>query len=89
MGARTDKQEKQEMKTINVNAAKVEIEPFQDERVSVDLTMSDFDYYSILAVFEYEDIVREVGANELLEAMDIEDIVVYLKDLGIKTVWEE
>lgn len=77
------------MKTINVNAAKVEIEPFQDERVSVDLTMSDFDYYSILAVFEYEDIVREVGANELLEAMDIEDIVVYLKDLGIKTVWEE
>lgn len=77
------------MKTINVNAAKVEIEPFQDERVSVDLTMSDFDYYSILAVFEYKDIVREVGANELLEAMDIEDIVVYLKDLGIKTVWEE
>ena len=77
------------MKTINVNAAKVEIEPFQDERVSVDLRMSDFDYYSILAVFEYKDIVREVGANELLEAMDIEDIVVYLKDLGIKTVWEE
>lgn len=77
------------MKTINVNAAKVEIDPFQDERVSVDLTMSDFDYYSILAVFEYKDIVREVGANELLEAMDIEDIVVYLKDLGIKTVWEE
>lgn len=77
------------MKTINVNAAKVEIDPFQDERVSVDLTMSDFDYYSILAVFEYKDIVREVGADELLEAMDIEDIVVYLKDLGIKTVWEE
>lgn len=77
------------MKTINVNAAKVEIEPFQDERVSVDLTMSDFDYYSILAVFEYEDIVREVGADELLEAMDIEDIVVYLNDLGIKTEWEE
>lgn len=77
------------MKTINVNAAKVEIEPFQDERVSVDLTMSDFDYYSILAFFEYKDIVREVGADELLEAMDIEDIVVYLNDLGIKTVWEE
>lgn len=77
------------MKTININAIDVRIEPFQDERVSVDITMSDFDYYSILAVFDYKDIVREVGSNELLEAMDIEDIVVYLKDLGIKTVWEQ
>ena len=35
-----------------------------------------------------EEIVNTVGTRELLEHMDVDDIMSYMNDMGIKTEWE-
>ena len=77
------------MRTLNITAYFVTIDPVSDGKVSADITVSDSEYFSLLRGYDNKDIVREVGMTALLNAMDTETVMAYLNDLGVKTKWEE
>lgn len=77
------------MRTLNMTAYTVTIDPESEGKVNTEVTMSDSEYFSVLQGYDTTDIVREVGVTELLDNMDTEAIMAYLNDLGVKTEWEE
>lgn len=77
------------MRTLNITAYTVTIDPESEGKVSAEVTMSDSEYFSVLRGYDTKDIIREVGVTELLGNMDTETIMAYLNNLGVKTEWEE
>ena len=51
--------------------------------------MSTSEYESVLEQYKEEDIVRIVGARELLKHMDDDDIISYVNDTGIMETQED
>lgn len=77
------------MRTLNMTAYTVTIDPESEGKVNTEVTMSDSEYFSVLQGYDTKDIVREVGVTELLDNMDTEAIMAYLNEHGVKTEWEE
>lgn len=77
------------MATLSLTARSVEVNANSGSCVDVDITMADADYYEALQNYSANDIVSAVGSQELLEAMDIDDIIYYLNDCGVMTKWED
>lgn len=77
------------MRTLNITAYTVTIDPESEGKVNTEVTISDSEYFSVLQGYDTKDIVREVGVTELLDNMDAEAIMAYLNDLRVKTEWEE
>ena len=77
------------MKTLSVTASSVEVNANSGSYVDVDIMMADADYYETLRNYLAEDIVSTIGSQELLDAMDIDDIIHYVNDCGVMTKWED
>lgn len=71
------------MENLVISASRVEIDTETDRTFLVDIQMSTAEYESVLEQYKEEDIVRIVGARELLEHMDDDDIISYVNDTGI------
>lgn len=76
------------MKNLLISAAHVEIDTESNETFLVELQVSNYEYERVLAQYSTEEIVNTVGTRELLEHMDVDDIMSYMNDMGIKTEWE-
>lgn len=77
------------MKNLFIDALSVNIDPNKDYSVQLDINMEDAEYESILSQYGAKNIVRISGAEDLLEAMDVDEIRQYLDGIGIKTEWED
>lgn len=77
------------MRTLNITAYTVTIDPESEGKVNTEVTMSDSEYFSVLRGYDTKDIVREVGVTDILDNMDTEAIMAYLNDLGVKTERED
>lgn len=77
------------MKNLLISAAHVEIDTESNETFLVELQVSNYEYERVLAQYSTEEIVNTVGTRELLEHMDVDDIMSYMNDMGIKTEWED
>ena len=77
------------MKTLNIIARSVEIEPSDNQEIDVRVKVYDFDYYNVLHNYDTDDIIRTVGITRLIDAMDMEALLAYLESKGIKTIKEE
>ena len=70
------------MENLTIKASRVEIVPTGDT-FEVDMEMPRSEYEGILTTYRIDDIISIVGATELLEHMDDDDILSYAKDSGI------
>ena len=70
------------MEYLVISASRVEIDTENDRTFLVDISMSKAEWERVLAQYSTEDIVRIVGALELLEHID-DDIISYVNDTGI------
>ena len=77
------------MKNLVIDALSVNIDPNKDYSVQLDINMEDAEYESILSQYGAKNIVRISVAEDLLEAMDVDEIRQYLDGIGIKTEWED
>lgn len=77
------------MKNLVIDALSVNIDSNSGRSVQLDINMEDAEYEGILLQYGAENIVRIVGASDLLDAMDVDYIRQYLEDMGVKTEWEE
>lgn len=71
------------MENLVISASRVEIDTENDRTFLVDISMSKAEWERVLAQYSTEDIVRIVGALELLEHIDDDDIISYVNDTGI------
>ena len=77
------------MENLVISASRVEIDTETDRTILVDIQMSTAEYESVLGQYREEDVVRIVGARELLEHMDDDDIISYVNDTGIMETQED
>lgn len=77
------------MRSIYIEAQRAAIE-HNPSHIEVELEVCRSEYENIL-LREYgiDDIISIVGARNLLERMDTDEITGYLNDIGVKTEWEE
>lgn len=71
------------MENLLISATRVEIDTESDHTFLVDVSMSTAEWKGLLGQYSTEDIVRIVGARELLEHMGDDDIISYAEDTGI------
>lgn len=71
------------MENLVISASRVEIDTESDRTFVVDVQMSKAEWEGILGQYRVEDIISIVGARELLEHMDDDDIISYVNDTGI------
>lgn len=77
------------MKNLVIDALGVNITPNNNNTAQLDIDMQDYEYEDILLQYGAENIVRIIGASDLLDAMDVDDIRQYLENIGVKTEWED
>ena len=75
------------MKNLVISASHVEIYAESDHVLLVDMVMPDSEYEGILSQFRAEEIVRIVGARELLEHMDDDSIISYVEDWALLPIY--
>lgn len=72
------------MKTLNITAYTVTIDPESEGKISAEVTVSDSEYLSLLRVYDAKEIVRAAGTERLLDAMDLDKVTAYLESRGIR-----
>lgn len=71
------------MKNLVISASRVEIDTETNQTFLVDVEMSIQEYETIISQFRIDDIINIIGARDLLEHMDGDDILSYANDIGL------
>lgn len=71
------------MKNLVISASRVEIDTETNQTFLVDVEMSIQEYETIISQFRIDDIINIIGARDLLEHMDGDDILSYANDVGL------
>lgn len=71
------------MKNLVISASRVEIDTETNNTFLVDVEMSEQEYETIISQFRIDDIINIIGARDLLEHMDGDDILNYANDVGL------
>lgn len=77
-------------KTIVIYASECNVEAEGKDSLYVEAEQTEEEYNrTIRDFFGPKDIIAAIGAAELLEAMDLDDIRGWLDGIGMKTCWED
>lgn len=71
------------MRNLVISASRVEIDTETNHTFLVDVEMSIQEYETIISQFSIDDIINIIGARDLLEHMDGDDILSYANDVGL------
>lgn len=77
------------MARLEVTANKMEVYPDGNGGFKIDMRVSRDEYNRVLGNYGYDEIVDYCGTNYLLEAMDANKIVEFLRENGYKVEEEE
>ena len=77
------------MARLEVTANKMEVYPDGNGGFKIDMRVSRDEYNHVLGNYGYDEVVDYCGTNYLLEAMDADKIVEFLKENGYKVEEEE
>lgn len=72
------------MARLEVTANKMEVYPDGNGGFKIDMRVSRDEYNRVLGNYDYDEIVDYCGTNYLLEAMDADKIVEFLRENGYK-----
>lgn len=74
---------------LEITANKMEVYPDGNGGFKIDMRVSRDEYNRVLGNYGYDEIVDYCGTNYLLEAMDANKIVEFLRENGYKVEEEE
>ena len=74
---------------LEVTANKMEVYPDGNGGFKIDMRVSRDEYRRVLGNYGYDEIVDYCGTNYLLDAMDSDKIVEFLRENGCKVEKEE
>ena len=77
------------MARLEITANKMEVYPDGNGGFKIDMRVSRDEYNRVLGNYGYDEIVDYCGTNYLLEAMDANKIVEFLRENGYKVEEEE
>ena len=77
------------MARLEVTANKMEVYPDGNGGFKIDMRVSRDEYNRVLSNYDYDEIVDYCGTNYLLDAMDEDKVVQYLRECGYKVEEEE
>lgn len=72
------------MARLEITANKMEVYPDGNGGFKIDMRVSRDEYNRVLGNYDYDEIVDYCGTNYLLEAMDADKIVEFLRENGYK-----
>lgn len=74
---------------LEITANKMEVYPDGNGGFKIDMRVSRDEYNRVLGNYDYDEIVDYCGTNYLLDAMDEDKIVEFLRENGYKVEEEE
>ena len=74
---------------LEITANKMEVYPDGNGGFKIDMRVSRDEYNRVLGNYGYDEVVDYCGTNYLLEAMDADKIVEFLRENGYKVEEEE
>lgn len=77
------------MARLEITANKMEVYPDGNGGFKIDMRVSRDEYNRVLGNYDYDEIVDCCGTNYLLDAMDEDKVVQYLRECGYKVEKEE
>lgn len=77
------------MARLEVTANKMEVYPDGNGGFKIDMRVSRDEYNRVLGNYDYDEIVDYCGTNYLLDAMDEDKVVQYMRECGYKVEEEE
>lgn len=77
------------MARLEITANKMEVYPDGNGGFKIDMRVSRNEYNCVLGNYDYDEIVDYCGTNYLLDAMDEDEVVQYLRECGYKVEKEE
>lgn len=72
------------MARLEITANKMEVYPDGNGGFKIDMRVSRDEYNRVLGNYDYDEIVDYCGTSNLLDAMDTDKIVGYLRECGYK-----
>ena len=76
-------------KNLEITASEMNVYPVDTGSFNVDLTVSQDEYSRVIDNYPLDEVIDYCGADDLLEAMDTDKIVSYLRECGYKVEEEE
>ena len=77
------------MARLEITANKMEVYPDGNGGFKIDMRVSRDEYNRVLGNYDYDDIVDYCGTSNLLDAMDADKIVEFLRENGYKVEEDE
>ena len=77
------------MARLEITANRMEVYPDGNVGFKIDMRVSRDEYNRVLGNYDYDEIVDYCGTSNLLDAMDEDKVVQYLRECGYKVEEEE
>ena len=76
-------------KNLGITASEMNVYPGEYGNFNVDLTVSQDEYSRVIGNYPLDEVIDYCGTDYLLEAMDTDKIISYLRECGYKVEEEE